>query len=209
MIQKVNVTSPGAFNYLRSQLSLGSTFLSKNILEFPLEQGKVFAFVPEETSNEALFQFESGGLYAANRTLLIDSTLVPVRNEGDPFIVNVIREFLKMDACNCCIFEEPNAKPSDPFIKNSGHEYIHIKDEIFYFINNENNGVEDIESILTRSEAYYLLGVLSSLEYTFHKKFSPFSEIKPELLRPIVQNIEKFFSIAYDHEGYLMWSLTE
>ena len=65
MIQKVNVTSPGAFNYLRSQLSLGSTFLSKNILEFPLEQGKVFAFVPEETSNEALFQFESGGLYAA------------------------------------------------------------------------------------------------------------------------------------------------
>jgi hypothetical protein len=209
MIQKVNVTSPKAFNYLRSLLCFGSSFLSKYILEFPLEQGKVFAFVPEETSNEALFQFESGGLYAANRTLLINSTVVPIQNEGKSFIVNIVREFLKMDTGNCCMFEEPNAKPSDPFIKNSGHGYIHIKDEIFYFINNGNNSVEEIENILTKSEAHYLLGVLSSLECTFHKNFSPFSEIKPELLRIIVQNIEKFFSIAYDHEGYLMWSLTE
>lgn len=207
MIQKVNVTSPKAFNYLRSQLSLGSVFLSRNILKLPLEHGKVFAFVPKETSNEALFRFESGGLYVVDRTLLTNPIVVPVQNEGVPFIVSIIHEFLKLDICNCSIFEEPNAKPSDPIIINSGREYVSIKEEIFYFLNSDNNNVKEIEQVLMRSEAYYLLGVLGSLDYRINANFKPFERITAELIKMIVDNINSFFVSAYDHEGYLMWTM--
>lgn len=209
MIQKLNVTGPKAFNYLRSQLNIGSVFLSGNVLKLPLEQGRVFAFVPEETSSEALFRFDSGGLYVIDRTLLANPTVVPVPNEGVPFIVNIIHEFLKLDASNCCIFEEPNSKPSDPFIINSGWEYVSIKEQIFYFIDNKNNSVEEIERVLARSEAYYLLGVLTTLDKPYGDSFRPFREINPELLEMAARNIQRFFAIAYDHEAYLMWTRNE
>ena len=206
MIKKVNVTGVEAFKYLRSQLILGSTFLANDMQELPIEKGKVFAFVPEGISNETLFQFEKGNVYKTEKISTANATVVSFQNELVPFIVGIIHDFLKTDERNCCLFEEPNAKPSDPFVINSEYKYVSIKDDIFYFINKENNHVAEIETILKRSEAYYLLGVLTSLNYNNHKDFSPFAKLKPEIFKKIVRNTEFFFSSAYDFESYLMWS---
>lgn len=209
MVKKINVTGDEAFKYLRSQLSFGSKFLSKKMLEIPLEEGEVFAFVPENISYEVLFNFERGGLYKTNKDLMETSSVLPVQNESKLSVINIIHEFIEMDNCNCCVFEEPNAKPSDPFIINSNFKFNTIKDEIFYFINKENNDLKEIEFILDQSESYYLTGVLTSIDYSNHKRINQFNELEPEILEKVVQNIKSFFSIAYDHEGYLLWSQIE
>jgi len=208
MIGKKNITSKDSYKYLRSQLKIGGKTLSNLINILPLENGKIFAFVPEGIPEKSLYEFDKGGLYFFDKELLKNTpALVPVQNDARSVLIRNLHEYLDLKKENCCIFEEPIALPSDPFIKNSEIEYVHINDEMFYFFDKKNNDAKKIEKSFTGSEAHYFLCALSTLNFEEHFEFAPFKKITTELLEKVVANLTSFFVRAYDGEGYLMWTM--
>lgn len=207
MIEKREVTGVEALEYLQNQLSLGGKTLSNYINQHPLQYGQVYSFVPKGTSQGSLYNFKSGGIYFSNKESLSNGPiLIPIRNDAKDILINIINEFIQNTDDNCCIFEEPNAKPSDPWISNSGIEYIFYGEEIFYFFDKSNNNKEGIENAIKRSDGYYFLCALGSLNFANHAGFTSFQSVSPELLKAFVQKIAFFFVKAYDGEGYLMWT---
>lgn len=207
MIDKIEVTSSEGFSYLRERLDYSGKTLAKYVMTLPLEKGKLYAIVPEETPYEVLNKFESGVIYPFDRSLLLNGpVLVPVQNDSRPVVINWVSEHINNSKEHCCIFEEPLAYPSDTWVIKSGIEYVHIDKEMYYFFDQGNYSKEKFEEAFNISEAYYFLCILSSLEPNEHAVITPFKEIDPEILKKIVDNLTCFYISAYDGEGYLMWT---
>lgn len=130
--------------------------------------------------------------------------LVPIRNDAKSVIVDFIYEYLKVDD-NCCIFEEANGSPSDPWVKESEIEYVSIRNEMFYFLDRENNYKEKIRKSLVTSDGYYFLCVLGKLQIEKRDLFIPSKEISPVILEEFIKQVKFIIVKAYDGEGYLMW----
>lgn len=81
MLKKVEITRTSSFEYLRSQLT-SEKILSKSLGEIDIESGKVFAFVPENISEEQLYNFRQGGLYPSEKELINRAWLNEVNNSA-------------------------------------------------------------------------------------------------------------------------------
>ncbi len=208
MIVKKIVTGLKSFNYIRSQLNIG-IYLSNCISKLPIENGDVFSFVPEETSEENLFNFGSGGIYPFDKDQLKTTNLIPIRNDSKSIVLNEILEFIKTDESNCCLFADPSASPNFPWVKSSGIEYVFLKhEEMYYYFDNRKYDLKEINEAFTISDTYIFLCALSSLNLEQRSYFEPFKEITTNSLDIFVKNTSAFFMKAYDHEGYLLWTKT-
>jgi len=206
MITKIEITTKDSINYVREQLFLGGKTLSNFLLSIPLEKGKIFAIVPDNTDSQILFQFETGGVYTYDQDLFKRKpVLIPIRNDSRPFVIDLIENYIKINESHCCIFEEPVGQPNFPYVIQSGIEYVHIENEMYYFFDEKNSDREKLEDAFTTSEGYYFLCGLSSLPIEEHSLFAPFKEITSGYLKKIAENLTAFITRAYDGEGYLMW----
>jgi hypothetical protein len=206
MIEKRNVTTITAFNYLRKQLDMGIS-LSQCISKLPLENGSVYSFVPEDVSDEVLYNFEFGGVYPFDIEKAKATRLSLVQNDARTIVLSEIQNYLDESEVNCCIFEEPNASPDFPWVKTSGMEYVHLNNqEMFFFFDKENNDKEKVRDAFTTSEVYIFLCVLSELNKEEISQFAAFKEIRIDALELFTKNMKSFFVRAYDGEGYLMWT---
>jgi hypothetical protein len=202
-----NVTGTAALNYVKQELSRGG-FLSDCISELPLNNGVLYAFVPEEVSENKLYNFENGGLYPVNENDLTEGPYsMPIINDARPFLVEIIQQHLTSGEVNCCLFEDQLRAPMDPVMIASPLDYVHFEGrKIFYFFNHYKNETSIISKALVTSEAHVFLCVLSSLDIATQNEFLPKSEINLDLLRKFAVGTSSFFINAYDHEGFLMWS---
>jgi hypothetical protein len=206
MIDKKDVTGLAAFKYLRKQLDMGIS-LSQSVNKLPIEDGEVYSFVPVGTSDEALYNFEFGGIYPFDKDELKSTQLSLVRNDARPVVLNEIQSYIIENEENCCIFEEPNASPDFPWVKASRMEFIHLNnEEMFFFFDKKNSAIEKVKEAFNTSEAYIFLCALSTLNISEHAQFEAFKEITIASLELFVKDIRSFFVRAYDGEGYLMWS---
>jgi len=202
MIEKMDVTGLSSFNYIRRQLDLGKS-LSKTLNTIPIEKGKVFSFVPEDTSEVKLYNFGSGGIYPFDRENLKTTKIIPVRNDSRSLVIDEISAHINADKMNCCIFEDPIKLPTDPF---SDIEFLNFNnEEVYYFFDIENNRYQGIKKALTLSEDYVFLCVLSSLKSDIEISYKSGS-ITGSLLKSLVERVNSFFVKAYDGEGYLLWN---
>jgi hypothetical protein len=202
MIEKKDVTGPLSFDYIRSQLSLGRS-LSHMLNTMPIEKGKVFSFVPADTSKEKLYDFSSGGIYLFDKEILKTTKIVPVRNDSKPLVIDEIITHINADKMNCCIFEDPNAMPKDPF---HGVEFLNFNnEEVYYFFDQGNVQYQEIKKAFIFSEAYIFLCILSSLELDIRITHES-GFITGSLLELLVEGVNSFFVRAYDGEGYLLWN---
>jgi hypothetical protein len=205
MIKKIDVTSAKAFDYLQEQLDLSGKTLANQLMAKSLTEGKVFAYVPENTRSELLYRFETGGIYPFDRSLLQNSpALVPIQNDARPVVIDHIVQYLQQSKEHCCLFEDATGAPSDPWVKRSGIKYVHIDDEMYYFFGSHVQ-MATVEEALKTSEGYYFLCVLGSLPAEKQKGFSPFTSLNIEQLKDFSSNVVSFFVRAYDGEGYLEW----
>jgi hypothetical protein len=201
----MEIISDKAILYVEEQLSLGGKTLSNYLRYIYLQNGRIYSFVPQETTEEHLYNFDSGGIYPFDKKALdTNSSLVPIRNDAKSVIVDFIYEYLQ-EKDNCCIFEEANGSPSDPWVKESGIEYVSIRNEMYYYFDRENNSKEKIEKALTTSDGYYFLCVLGKLEIDKRALFIPNKEIPPFIFEEFIKQVKAIIVKAYDGEGYLMW----
>jgi hypothetical protein len=206
MIKRTEVTGGKAFEYCREQVNLSGKTLANAILNLPIENGKVYSYVPENTPTEILFRFSSGGVYPFDKSLLQSSpALVPVQNDAEPIVINTIIKYLNSNTEHCCLFEEPSGFPSDPWVEKEKIRFIHIGQEMFYFFNNDANK-EEFEEIFKISQGYYFLCALSSLVQNQQSYFITYREISSENIRSFTDNLSSFFVRAYDGEGFLEWT---
>jgi hypothetical protein len=206
MIKRVDITSPDTFAYIQEQLDLSGKALANRLLSKSLLEGRVFAYVPENTPSELLFRFETGGIYPFDRSLLQKKpALVPVQNDARPVVINDILKYLSENIQHCCLFEEPVGKPSDPWVIRSGIKYVHLDNEMYYFFGGDVDS-EEFEKAFTTSEGYYFLCALSSVPVDNQDGFSPFNAVSSNQLKNVAANVVSFFVRAYDGEGYLQWS---
>jgi len=204
MLKKKEVTSKQAFDYLREQINSEKP-LSKFLSQQDIESGKVYTFVPEYVSEEQLYKFSTGGLYFSEKKLINGAWLSEIINESKPRIQQMIKDYLNAFQNNCCIFEECNSAPTDPWVITSKVEYVHMHDDMYYFFDKKNINPYMFQEAFDGSGGWYFLCVLSSLEVEKHANFAPFKEVSSRLLKTIANNATAFFVEAYDHEGYLMW----
>jgi hypothetical protein len=119
MVEKKLVTGSEAFLYVREQLGIGGT-LSQCINGLSIEEGEIFAFVPNATPYELVYRFNSGGIYAPGKSVLKDRKVIPIQNDARPLVVNEISEYLKGSKENCCLFEDINGDLSYPWVVGGG-----------------------------------------------------------------------------------------
>jgi hypothetical protein len=206
MVKRIEVTSSEAFTYLRGQLELSGKTLANLLLNQLLKAGKVYAYVPDGTSSELLFMFNSGGLYPFEKELFRrPPILIPVKNNARPVVMNLVQQHVRSSKDNCCLFEEPVWEPSDSWLKQSNTEYIYLGKEMYYFFGGNELDL-DFQKAFGTSEGYYFLCVLSTLDSGHQQEFSPFSSITSDLITYFVSNMSSFFIRAYDGEGYLQWT---
>lgn len=206
MLEKKDVTGMDSFNYIRGRIK-GAGALFDCVFQFPIESGRVSAFVPEGTSDKKLYSFESGGLYHFDTELLKGKyPVVEIQNDSKEIVLSEIQQHIGANEENCCLFEDPVRSPASPRIIRSGIEYVHLNNEkIFYFFDKSNSDSKKIDIAYSTSEEYVFLCVLSTVELDKHYKFSPFKEITISLLELFVKKMSAFIVEAYDHEGYLLW----
>jgi hypothetical protein len=206
MIKRADITSPETFAYVQEQLDLSGKTLANQLLSKSLLEGKVFAYVPENTPSELLYRFETGGIYPFDRSLLQNiPALIPVQNDARPVVINDILKYLSVNKEHCCLFEEPVGAPSHPWVENSNMKYVHLNEEMYYFFNKDAKS-EEFENAFRTSEGYYFLCALSSLPIDNQGGFSPFNSLNSAQLKKFASNVVSFFVRAYDGEGYLQWS---
>ena len=206
MTVKRNITSLHSFAYIRRQLNLSSKALAGFIGQQEMENGYVYTFVPEDTSEDQLNNFESGGLYYSEKKFINGVLLSPTINESRPKIEELIKKHLDATADNCCFFEEPHATPSDRWVINEKVKYVESNDEMYYFFDRKNIIDEELKRAFLNSDGYYFFFVLSSLNVEAHDKLKAFSKISAVTLKAVADNATTFFVKAYDGEGYLIWS---
>lgn len=205
MIQKKEVTNEAAFLYLKDQLDLSGKILSNELQKISYKEGKVFAIVPKNISDEHLYNFSSGGLYDVDKRLFKKSPiLIPVQNNSRPILIKHVFKYLYEDNENCCVFEDPFSLPTDPYIMNSKVEFIPIDNEVYYFINKKSTNIKLVKEIFAISEGYYFLCVFSSLKLNSESLKS--DKLNSEFIKKIVHNIRSFVVRSYDGEGYLIWN---
>jgi len=210
MIEQRNITGSSALDYVRQELSRGGV-LSDYINKLPLDNGSIYAFVPEGTSENKLYDFEYGALYPFDEGLIDERPLsMPIPNDSRPLLVERIQQHLNLSETNCCLFEDPIRSPSDPIVSISAIDYVHLNNSsMFYFFNHSKNDASVIGKALSISEDYVFLCALSSMDVITQNEFLPNKEISLNLLEKFAAGVSSFFVEAYDHEGYLMWVKTE
>lgn len=200
-----DVTGIGAAKYISGQIELGWKHLSILLRNIDLDNGKIFAYVNDTISDSALHNFDRGDPDLFEKQIAeADSDLIPIENDSNDLLVDLIYEYVNFSVFNCCILEEPVGRPSDPYILKSSIKFVNIEDEMFYFLN-KMSSENEIEEVYLRSEGFYFLCVLTTLDLQFQKEFIPYSNIANDLLKRSVENVTSFFVQAYDGEGYLRW----
>jgi hypothetical protein len=205
MIEKRELSGLKPFEYIKERLLWGSKVLSGSVAKIDLEKGKVYALVPAGISEDHLYSFEQGGLYYSEIKEINNTRIQSVVNNSKELFQELIFNHIASASGNCCVFEEPDGSPSDPWVSKLNAEYIHYNEEMYYFFNTSNIAREKIEQATNYADGYYFLCVLSSLDNEL-SEFKSGDEISFDSLKTIADNCQTFFVGAYDGEGYLMWS---
>lgn len=207
MIVRKDITSSVAASYVIEQLELSGKTLANLLLLLPLSTGKITAYVPEGTPENALFAFSSGGLYPAEDGISLEdgSYLVPIRNDAESVVNDHVLAYLKECGEHCCLFEDAVASPTDGWVQKSNVEYIYLEKEMYYFFNGQSDP-KRLKGAMRESGAYYFLFALSKLPVDTQTEFQSFKPIDETQLKQFAENVTSLFVQAYDREGYLEWS---
>lgn len=147
MLQKF-AFGPEATAYIREQLSWGRT-LGKLLLNLPLEEGRVIAYLPASTSFEQSRNFRAGGLPKTQQGTLDN-------------LIDAISEYLVGSGKRYAVFEDINAQVGDPFLEEEKEQFFTYKTDVYYFLSSQSNAPNRIRYMAT-GYAWYFLGVLTSL----------------------------------------------
>lgn len=203
---------PEAIKYIHECLTDGKTLAKYLLKELDLEGGKVITFLPEDISDEESKQFTEGKLKEPppkNHKYFTNEKgsrwrMVP-KPDMSFWLVNVIQTFLNTGKKRCCIFEDANAQPNDPYLASIKTRFLTFNKEVYHFLSWEDLDAERILQTIRHAESWLFIGAMTSIpkEKDF---FLEVGKITSDELRALAERTKKIIIGAYDWEGYLIWS---
>jgi hypothetical protein len=178
-----------AFIYIRDQLSSGKT-LSNLLLNLPLNEGKVIAFLSESFPSDWFNKFQSGiGMKAS---------------PSHKHLASFMSEYLRKSQTNLVIFEEPLKRSSDRHLSSRVKQYMTHDSEVYPFLTSREAGnLKQINSFIADSTAYYFLAALTA---STDRKFDNRQDVTRDVLMNLALATKYIIVGAYDGEGHLIWS---
>lgn len=179
---------PDAVEYIQACLASGNT-LAKELLELPLAMGSVLVHVPEATRQEAVRQFQVGG--------------VATLDETRPHLVSLISSYLRQADGRVAVVESLNL-PSDPAVSSSSLPRIIHGSEVYYFLTSEDQNEEDLRRLLAAARLYPFIGILAP---TTGNEIRSLGTVQADrtILKELATGAEQILVGAYDEEATLIW----
>jgi hypothetical protein len=176
-------------SYIRSRLSQGTT-LSEELLRLPLEEGRVFAYLPEGIDRSEI-AIEYG---VANMS-------ADAGRQRDEKLVGFVSSFLASSLRGYAIFEDLINRPGSPFL--SDVSYFVFESNDYPFVDSASDN-ELILRTIRKAGHYPFIGVLT--EAVDEPPIRNKQEISLETVQLLGRNAKHIVVGAYDMEAYLIWS---
>jgi len=186
--------------------------LAKLILEsVDLKQGAIYAILPNKIPLKQVYKFENGGIISlsdadrANTTLIEGGVMVPTPNNFSR-LYPVIKEHLKANAQNICIFIDAMSNADDKCMQEEQTDLFTFQNNVYWYVTAANAEEDKIKTARGNSSDAWIgfLGVLTSAEKI---EIPPFDkrELTAEELEAFAKNTNKIVISAYDGESFLIW----
>lgn len=206
MVIEFDISSVAAFKYVKEQLGRSGKALAKYLLSTALEEGHIYAMIPETTPEDLLYKFSSGGIYPQNQSFSITGgQLALTPNDGRKTISRSIFNHLKTTGSNFCMFEEPILEPTDLLLSKVSANYVVLNNEIYYLLDANTSDLYLIEDTIKQCDDFYFLCVLFSTNPENEDTKVKGTSVSDLQLKMIAESTSSFFVNAYDGEGYLVW----
>lgn len=159
---------------------------------FKLKRGKVFTYIPTDTTDDNINDsLSGGGLLSREKSIYC--------------LASEISEYLSIVENSICILEDSTCTPEDSFSVEI-IDYIYTYDnEIYGLISEKNSKIDQvIKSIKEIEQPNYFLAVLVKSSEICKEILSRNKLYKDDFIS-IAEAAEKVILGAYDGEGYLIW----
>jgi hypothetical protein len=175
-----------AISYIRTQLASGRAF-AHALLKLPLETGRVTAYLPPDISEEALYDFGSGGIACGQENL---------------WLAEFISKTLSVQPSGICVFEHPVAEQGDSRMPDS--PFFAVGRDIFMVA--QRDTPSDVVLRIVRDAHWYpAVGALATLPVDQAVPEDESTQ-SPDLVRQLAEAADHVMIGAYDGEAWLIWS---
>ena len=119
-------------------------------------------------------------------------------------LIDSIAEHLGKRANNVCMLES-FADPEFPFMQRTALPYKVYENEVYFVLTPNHLSRREIDdSIGTAQSPWLLIGAMTSVPD--HRTWEEKKELSQEDVEVLATRVEKVFVMAFDEEGYLIWS---
>jgi hypothetical protein len=181
------------------------TMLSKSLLnKIDIRKGGAFTFFPDYIDEDLLKHYRNGGLLKLDEAKIIKGEgirIINVPNTTDG-LVDYIYNYLRKEE-GIIVIENLLAKPNYDYVKRSKFKKVIVDEDVYYLLSNKDNKEQILDVIKSCSSKPEAIGIFTKnldLELYFKQKVSGKS-----LISTAIENLNRLFIEAYDHEGYIIW----
>lgn len=202
-----------AITYIKKVLSLGCTLSSYVLQNVDLWSVKVVTGLPESANFDKINDFEAGLILPqVPESKWIEnigedgkkSTLIPIPIYT-AYLFEKIKNYLESHRGGLCIFENANAKPSDPILRHYKSRIWFFHDEVYHILGEGKHPFETIERVISEyRSSLNFVGFMTSLPE--NQKYSNLAKISSDVLLLLAERVDNIIIGAYDGESFLIWN---
>lgn len=195
---KKNDVTQKALPFFKEYLGYGKTFSQLFLKGHSLNLGEIFSYFPHDIDLSGISNFRHSVLFSQHTKTS--------SYQSEDVLVAIIKQFLARGKNNICIFEDSNAKPTDPYFLNLKLDipWLGHADEVYYILNNDMNAKEKIFQVIRHASSWLTIGALVSLRSEIKFSFAQ-KKITNNQLKLLARDTTSIILGAYDGEGYLIW----
>lgn len=203
--------------YIRERLAGGRT-LSRLLLEgLDFAGGQAWTYLPPAMTEAQATRFAEAGLtrLATGTAPAVferpDGRWEAISNLVEPLVAAQVRDFLTLEEPGVAIWEDPMANAGDRWVRDRDHPeepLLFVGDEVYHVLSHATASLTAVTAGLEVMDAWW--GSPAVLAALPTESLRPFltgrSPLSAEQLQPLVDHCRVLFFLAYDQEGYVLWS---
>lgn len=180
-------------DYIRGELQQGRT-LSRYLLELPLEQGQVFAYLPDDTPVEMANEVDILHPY------IIGAEVAKLQ------LSSFLSAQLRARENALVVFENAVAWSTDAnYGPSSRHQFFSFGREVYNFLVPDDAESEKVMATIRATIAYPFIGVITSLP-EYRPRLQVSERVEEALLIELADRAEHIVIGAYDNQAQIIWS---
>lgn len=206
--------------YIRERLAGGRT-LSHLLLDgLDLVGGHSWTYLPPAMTQVQATHFAAGGLTRLATAAMGTAPAVFERSDGrwevvqnlvEPLVAAQVGDFLTQNVHHVAVWEDPLTNAGDPRVRDHPEEpLLFVGDEVYYVLSHATADPSAIETGFSAEVMGAWWGspaVLAALPAdVLHPFLSPRASVAAQQLQVLVDYCRLLFFLAYDREGYVLWS---